>query len=57
MSLALCLFYLLFPTVFGDDMARRGFLAIQLFWAIALVPLLGPLLSLLASSALQLLVK
>jgi len=24
MSLALCLFYL-FPTVFGDDMARRGF--------------------------------
>jgi len=27
MSLALCLFYLLFPTVFGDDMARRGFLS------------------------------
>jgi len=42
MSLALCLFYLLF-TVFGDDMARRGFNNSQLFWAIALVPLLGPL--------------
>jgi len=25
MSLALCLFCLLFPTVLGDDMARRGF--------------------------------
>jgi len=41
MSLALCLFYLLFPTVFGDDMARRGFLQPQLFWAIV-KPLLGP---------------
>ncbi len=44
MSLAFCLFCLLFPTVLGDDMARRGFLSnSQLFWAIALVPLLGPL--------------
>jgi hypothetical protein len=25
MSLAFCLFYLLFPTILGDDMARRGF--------------------------------
>lgn len=44
MSLAFCLFCLLFPTVLGDDMARRGFLSnSQLFWIIALVPLLGPL--------------
>lgn len=44
MSLAFCLFCLLFPTVLGDDMARRGYLSdSQLFWAIALVPLLGPL--------------
>jgi len=44
MSLAFCLFYLLFPTILGDDMARRGFLSnSQLFWVTALVPLLGPL--------------
>lgn len=44
MSLAFCLFCLLFPTVLGNDMARRGFLSnSQLFWVIALVPLLGPL--------------
>lgn len=44
MSLAFCLFCLLFPTVLGDDMARRGFLSnSQLFWVIAVVPLLGPL--------------
>ena len=44
MSLAFCLLCSLFPTVLGDDMARRGYLSnSQLFWAIALVPLLGPL--------------
>ena len=44
MSLAFCLFCLLFPTVLGDDMARRGYLPnSQLFWLITLVPLLGPL--------------
>lgn len=44
MSLAFCLFGLVFPTVLGDDMARRGYLRnSQLFWLIALVPLLGPL--------------
>lgn len=44
MSLAFCLFCLLFSTVLGDDMARRGFLSnSQLFWLIALIPLLGPL--------------
>ena len=44
MSLAFCLFCLLFPTVLGDDMARRGYLSnSQLFWIISLLPLLGPL--------------
>jgi hypothetical protein len=45
MSLAFCLFAVLFPTVLGDDMARRGWLKdSQLFWVIALVPLFGALL-------------
>jgi hypothetical protein len=45
MSLAFCLFCLLFPTVLGDDMARRGWLRdSQLFWVIALIPLFGALL-------------
>lgn len=45
MSLAFCLFGLLFPTVLGDDMARRGYLSDSLlFWLIALLPLFGPLL-------------
>ncbi len=44
MSLAFCLFCLLFPTVLGDDMARRGWLTnSQLFWIFALIPLFGPL--------------
>lgn len=44
MSLAFLLFCALFPTVLGDDLARRGYLReSQLFWVIALVPLLGPL--------------
>lgn len=44
MSLAFCLFCALFPTVLGDDMARRGWLSnSQLFWLIALMPLFGPL--------------
>ncbi|MEP0799831.1 DUF2834 domain-containing protein [Funiculus sociatus GB2-M1] len=43
MSLAFCLFCLLFPTVLGDDMARRSFQSPQIFWAVSLVPLLGPL--------------
>ena len=45
MSLAFCLFCLLFPTVLGDDMGRRGYLNnSQLFWVFALVPLFGPLI-------------
>ncbi|MBE9178284.1 hypothetical protein IQ268_06750 [Oculatella sp. LEGE 06141] len=43
MSLALCVFCLLFPTVLRDDMARRGLESDRLFWAVALVPLFGPL--------------
>ncbi len=45
MSLAFCLFAVLFPTVLGDDMARRGWLRDSpLFWVVALVPLFGALL-------------
>ena len=44
MTLAFGLFCLVFPSFLGDDMARRGYLSnSQLFWLIALVPLLGPL--------------
>ncbi|KAB8318973.1 hypothetical protein SD81_008540 [Tolypothrix campylonemoides VB511288] len=43
MSLAFCLFCLLFPTVLGDDMARRRWNNPQVFWVTALVPLFGPL--------------
>ncbi|MFN6487891.1 MULTISPECIES: hypothetical protein [unclassified Nostoc] len=43
MSLAFCLFYLLFPAVLGDDMARRRFPNAQVFLAVVFVPLLGSL--------------
>jgi hypothetical protein len=44
MSLAFCLFCLLFSTVLGDDMARRGWRRdSQLFWVVALIPLFGAL--------------
>ena len=43
MSLAFCLFYLLFPTVVGDDMARRRFPNADVFLAVVFVPLLGSL--------------
>ncbi|MBW4555475.1 MAG: DUF2834 domain-containing protein [Trichormus sp. ATA11-4-KO1] len=44
MSLDFCLLCLLFPTLLGDDMARRGWQNAQFFWLIALVPLFGPLI-------------
>ena len=47
MTLAFCLFALLFPfpTLLSDDMARRGLTSdSQLFWIVALLPLLGPLI-------------
>lgn len=43
MSLAFCLFWLLFPTILGDDMGRRHWNNPQLFWVVVFVPLLGPL--------------
>lgn len=47
MTLAVGLFTLLFPypTLLGDDMARRGLMRdSQFFWLVALVPLFGPLI-------------
>ncbi|NJM68565.1 MAG: DUF2834 domain-containing protein [Acaryochloris sp. RU_4_1] len=44
MSLDFCMLSLLFPAVLSADMSRRGMSAqTPLFWAVALVPLLGPL--------------
>jgi hypothetical protein len=43
MSLDFCLLSLLFPVLLKDDMARRGMEDPRIFWAISLVPLLGPL--------------
>jgi hypothetical protein len=43
MTIAFCIFCLLFPAILGDDMARRGVTNSQAFWAVALVPLIGPL--------------
>lgn len=43
MSLAFCLFYVLFPTVVGDDMARRRFPNADVFLAVIFVPLFGSL--------------
>ncbi|MDZ8027172.1 MAG: DUF2834 domain-containing protein [Nostoc sp. SerVER01] len=44
MSLDFCLLCLLFPTLVGDDMARRGWENPQLLWITALIPLFGPLI-------------
>jgi hypothetical protein len=40
MSLDFCLLCLLFPTLVGDDMARRGLKDDRIFW-LSLIPLLG----------------
>lgn len=42
MSLDFCLLSLLFPTLLGDDMARRGVQNASLFWIVSCIPLLGP---------------
>lgn len=44
-SLDFCLMCLIFPitSLFDDDMARRGLKDSRIFWAVALVPLFGPL--------------
>lgn len=55
MSLAFCLFCLLFPypTLLQDDMARRGLRTdASLFWWVALLPLVGPLVYLCVRPAL-----
>ena len=44
MSLDFCLLCLLFPVLLGDDMVRRGLKNSSLFWPVALLPLVGPLL-------------
>jgi hypothetical protein len=41
MSLDFCLLCLLFPSLLGDDMAKRGLQDDRIFWAVSLVPLLG----------------
>ncbi|OZH55173.1 hypothetical protein AFK68_06280 [Hydrocoleum sp. CS-953] len=43
MSLDFCMLCLLFPTLLGDDMSRRGMEKNIWYW-VALVPLLGPLI-------------
>ncbi len=45
-SLDFCLMCLTFPLtdLFDDDMARRGIKDTRIFWIVALLPLLGPLL-------------
>jgi hypothetical protein len=53
MSLDFCLLCLLFPALIGDDMARRGLQDKRIFWAVALVPLLGTLAYLTLRSPLE----
>ena len=43
MSLDFCSLCLVFPTVIGDDLAKRGIENKTIFWAIALIPLFGTL--------------
>ena len=43
MSLDFCLLSLVFPAILGDDLARRGIKSSWIFWAVSLVPFLGPL--------------
>ncbi|NEO27387.1 MAG: DUF2834 domain-containing protein [Kamptonema sp. SIO4C4] len=43
MSLDFCLLSLLFPTLLGDDLARRGMTRGRWFWGVTCIPLLGPL--------------
>lgn len=44
MSLDFTLLYLVFPTLLGDDMVRRGLNDSRIFWAVAIAPLIGPLI-------------
>ncbi len=51
MSLDFCMLSLLFPTLVGDDMARRG-MNNQLLLLITCIPLFGPLIYLCGRSPL-----
>lgn len=53
MSLDFCLLCLLFPSLLGDDMTRRGLINSSLFWTVTLLPLIGPLLYLCLRPPLQ----
>lgn len=44
MSLDFCLLCFLFPTLIGDDLAKRGIENQTVFWSISLIPLFGTLL-------------
>jgi hypothetical protein len=54
-SIDFCLMGLIFPltSLFDDDMARRGLRDSRIFWAVALVPLFGPLVYLCLRPPLQ----
>lgn len=43
MSIDFCVLSFLFPSILGDDMARRGINNPQIFWAVSLIPLFGAL--------------
>ena len=43
MSGDFCLMCVVFPSLLGDDMARRGLRDSRIFWAVSLVPLFGAL--------------
>jgi hypothetical protein len=43
MSWDFCLLCLLFPSLLGDDLARRDLKNPGVFWIVSLIPLLGPL--------------
>lgn len=53
MSLDFCLLCLLFPTILGDDLARRGMNQSGIFWSVSAVPLLGALIYLCLRSPLS----
>ncbi len=54
MSLDFVLLCLIFPALLGDDMARRGWHnQSAIFWSVALLPLIGPLVYLIIRPSLQ----
>jgi hypothetical protein len=53
MSLDFCVLSLIFPALLGDDLARRGINNRVIFWLVALIPLLGPVVYLACRPPLQ----